>query len=190
MSQKNTPFAEIVADLRRICTAGKSGTIYLSSQLNRSAQIVIDKGSIVYLYYFNRRGREALQAMPEIESGRHRFQEGSVPSLRMEQLSTEEILRYLSVAAGEVVGGGEEAQPGIGGKNGRSCPSEELTEAQRQVLEEGLAFYIGPMASIICEDHLGEAVDPRSAVERLAGEIPDEDRALRFREEMLAKLLS
>jgi len=189
MSQENTLFVEIVAELRRICAAGRSGTMYLTSQLNRSAQIVIDQGNIVYLYYFNRRGREALQAMPEIVSGRHRFQESSVPSLKMEDLSTEEILRYLSVAAGEVTYVGDEVQPGIGGINGDAYTTMELTEEQRRILEESLTFYIGPMASILCEDHLCEAVDPRSAVERLAREIPAEDQAVRFRKEMLARLL-
>lgn len=63
-----------------------------------------------------------------------------------------------------------------------------LSDEQKRILEEGLAFYIGPMASFICEDHLEKAGDVASAIERLAAEIPEAAQAKSFSVDMLRRL--
>lgn len=189
MTRDTISFAEIVAELERICAAKKTGTLYITSQLNRSAQLMVDKGSIVYLYYFNKRGRDALHLMPEISSGRCRFQEGSVPALRSEPLMTDDILRYLKAAASVDEGADVAGQSASGaGVEPSGAPRTSLSDEQKRQLEEGLALYIGPMAAIICEDHLTGSVDLQMAVARLAGEIPAEAQAKTFREDMLKRL--
>lgn len=150
---------------------------------------MVDKGSIVFLYYFNKRGQDALKLMPEIVSGRYRFQEGTVPAMRSELLLTEDILRYLSAPAGDGAVTEEEPKTAAEPPGGSAeAQAAGLTSQQRQILEEGLAIHIGPMASLICEDHLRDGIDPRSAVELLAAEIPAEGAASIFREEMQRRL--
>lgn len=190
MTQEIVTFAEIVAELKRICREQKTGTLYITSQLNRSAQVVVDSGNIVFLYYFNKRGQDALKLLPEVESGRFRFQEGSIPSMRIETLITEDILRFLSAATGEFEKSGKADLPAVHEKEKTTEGGVSLTEEQKRMLEEGLALYIGPMASFICEDHLSREIDMKLAIERLAGEIPEDGQAKLFIQDMMQQLAS
>lgn len=182
---------ELVDGLRAICAENKTGVMYVTSSSNRSAQIIVDEGKIVYFYYLNKRGRDALSLMAEIEGARYRFQEGNAPKMRTELPETEEILVFL---AGPSVN--------VNSKSGLSSPAGEtefleevgadksLTQDQKRILEEGLAVFIGPMATIICEDHFGKNIEAMKAVELLASEIPTETQAESFREEMRRRILS
>jgi len=190
MTQETVSFAEIVSQLTAICTEHRSGTLFVTSHVNRSAQIVVENGNIVFLYYFNKRGQDALKLLPEIESGRYKFQEGSVPSMRTPSLVTDEILQYLSAASGQ--SGQQNATAVATGSNPaeqKSAAHGQLSAEQKQILEEGLAIYIGPMASFICEDHLEKAGDVQTAIERLAAEIPEAAQARSFSAEMSQRLI-
>ena len=184
MIQENVAFAEIVVELRQICDELKSGTMYITSQMNRAAQIAIERGKIVFLYYSNKRGREALDLMPEIEFGRFRFQEGSVSAMRSEAVPTEEILLFLAAASGEAEQRGELATHSEVVTRAQYTGESVLTDKQQQILEESLTLYIGPMASLICEEHLTSVSGWHDAVQRLAAEIPDVAQAEKFRTEM------
>lgn len=189
-SEEYVPFAEIVAELKNVCAAGKTGVMYITSVENRSAQLMLDQGKIVFLYFFNKRGRDALRLMGEIETGRFRFQEGTSPTLRTELPHTEDILRFLSAASGllpnDSAGSGN-SESGQVKENTTSTAIMTLTVDQKQALEEGLAGYIGPMASIICEDHFDSVHDMQTAIDRLAAEIPVSAQADAFREKMLER---
>ena len=93
-----------------------------------------------------------MMLLPEIESGRYKFQEGSIPSMRTPALVTEDILRYLSAASS---GSEETTRAGDDVSNitaQQATTIESLSDEQKRILEESLAIYIGPMASFICED--------------------------------------
>lgn len=169
-------FAEIVSVLKGYCAEKKTGVMYIATDANQSAQLVLNDGDINYIYFFNKRGDEALRLIPEIEKGRVRFSESSAPELRCELPSTEEILRYLSAAAGLAVKRAASAYAG-GMLNGE----------QKQALKEGLALFIGPMATIICEEYLEEEQDLAGAIEKLALEIPSDEHAGKFRSVMQKK---
>lgn len=162
-------FAEIVSVLKKYCAGKKTGVMYIATDANQSAQLVLDKGEIIYIYFFNKRGDEALRLIPEIQMGRVRFSESSAPDLSCELPGTEEILRYLSAAAG--VGSAAESSSYTGGL---------LNGEQKKALEEGLALFIGPMATIICEELLADGQDLASAIEKLALEIPVNGQADQF----------
>lgn len=168
-------FAEIVSVLKEHCAGKKTGMMYIATDANQSAQIVLNNGEISYIYFFNKRGDEALRLIPEIEMGRVRFSESPAPDLSCELPDTEEIIRYLSAAAG-------------------LRPTSEVTHAggmlnnsQKMVLEEGLTLLIGPMAAIICEEHLAEDQDLATAIEKLAQEIPSQEQANHYRAAMQKK---
>lgn len=183
---------ELVVMLRQICVEHKTGIMYITSSTNRSAQVMIDKGKIVFIYYFNKRGRDALALMSEIESGRFRFQEGAATALRADLPATDDILKLLSSVSDNTAASNmaDVVKNQVVGLPLNSGPKIVLTKEQKQVLEDGLAVFIGPMATIICEDHLESATDAKMAMELLAREIPTESQAKSFREEMQRKLFS
>jgi hypothetical protein len=177
MTQEYIPFQEIVAELRKLCIQAVTGTLFVATKANRSAQLMLDKGEIVFIYFFNKRGKEALELMSTIRAGRFRFQEGAV-SRRTPLPPTDTILQ--SLADGHKIPDQDIEEPistGLG-----------LSQEQKTVLESCLAEFIGPMAGIICEDHLDVATNLQAAVDALAAEIPSSDQAKKFKVIALEKL--
>lgn len=176
MTQDYIPFPEIVSELKKLCTQRVTGTVFIATKANRSAQVILDKGEIVFIYFFNKRGEEALELMSTIRAGRYRFQEGGV-TRRSPLPSTDAILQ--SLLSGQKV---------IDQVTEQRLNGPGLSQEQKNVLETCLAGYIGPMAGIICEDHLGVASDLQAAIDALVAEIPSPEQAEKFRVMVLAKL--
>jgi len=174
MSQDYIPFTELVDKIGEFCAQKATGVLFIATKANRSAQIVIEKGSIVFVYFYNKQGQEALDLMLTIQAGRYRFQENATSPRRNKLPPTEDILKFLS------------------GKGTATVPPKQataqLTNQQKEILETILAEYIGPMAAIICEDHLDIAPDISSAIDALAEEIPSPEQAQKFRIQSEAKL--
>ncbi len=174
MTQDFIPFGEIVSELKRLCAKRVTGTLFIATKANRSAQIILDHGEIVFLYFFNKQGEEALELMSTIRAGRYRFQDGPV-SRRGSLPSTTVILEFL--ASGQMV----TSQASENQVSEDRTSGSGLSDKQKSVLESCLAGFIGPMAGIICDDHLGVATDVQSAIEALAAEIPSPAQAVKFR---------
>jgi len=151
--------------------------VFITTMANRSAQVTIESGKIVFVYFFNKRGEEAIELMSTIQAGRYRFQEGAV-SRRAPLPSTEAILQSLL--------SGQKVAEKVGVKKTSTGPG--LSEEQKNVLETCLAGIIGPMAGIICEDHLEAAADLQAAINALVEEIPSPDQAQQFKTMVLDKL--
>lgn len=177
MNQNYIPFSEIVAALKKLCMQRVTGTLFIATKANRSAQVALDRGEIVFLYFFNKRGQEALDLMSTIRAGRYRFQEGPV-SRRCVLPSTDTLLQSLTSGENFVDQADDQPQTGPG-----------LTKEQKNILETTLAGYIGPMAGIICEDHLGAATDLEAAINALVAELPPSVSAEKFRAMVAQKLV-
>lgn len=178
MTNEYLPFAEIVKELRTLCGRRVSGTLFISTEANRSAQIMIDRGEIVFVYFYNKRGEEALELMSSVEAGRFRFQEGVLTTRRMALPPTEAILDML----------GNSNRPGHVSSQGGTAAAAKLSEDQKTVLRDFLTEYIGPMAAIICDDHFGHVTSLQAAVEALAQEIPSPEQAADFKKKVSDRL--
>lgn len=182
MTQDYVPFAQIVVALAGLCRQKATGTLFVATMANKSAQIVLEKGEIVFIFFSSKRGEEALTLMSTIQSGRYRFQEGGVIPRRMELPPTAAILARLEGAAAGVIVQEERGEA-------KSLPGNGLSREQRDALESCLAECIGPMAAIICEDHCSAAKPLAAVVDALAAEIPSPDQAQKFRELVSARLV-
>lgn len=181
------PFGEIVVELKKLCDAGKTGVLFLATRKNKSAQIMLDGGNIVFVYFFNRRGVEALTLMLEIEAGRFRFQEGSITAKPMDLPPTADILQNLMNGAGMDAVSATTTSTTASAQISDQVASS-LSPDHRRELEDALAKYIGPMASIICDDHLDSATDLHAAIDALASEIPAAEKAAQFKAEAQQRL--
>ncbi len=178
----STPFPTIVAELRELCEAERSGTLYIMTDDNRLAQASLNNGEIVSLFCQNKRGADALPLMLKIKAGRHHFKAGPVSRSDASLPSTGEVLRTLNAAENRHVAG-------ISTSDARTAPAGlGVSDETRATLEETLAEYIGPVAAVICPEHLAKAPDLESALHALAGEIPDPTRAQQFMEDVLEKI--
>lgn len=187
------PFKDLVNELEQLCNAGKTGVFFIATKANRSAQLMMEDGKLVFIYFFNKRGRDGLKLMTQIKAGRFRFQDGPITAQPMDLPPTSEIIAFLRTAAS-----GQEpediAAPAVApatGTTSEAAPSpagEGLTAVQKDKLENLLAVYIGPMAAIICEDHLDTVQDISAAIEALASEVPSADQAASFKNEAKKQL--
>lgn len=180
MNQDYIPFQAIIDKLEEFCNQQSSGILFIATKANRSAQIVLENGKIVFIYFYNKRGTEALKLMLTIEAGRYRFQKNATSPRRSSLPSTDKILRFLNRETDNKI----PHEPTEVTEHVQSS----LNDNQKRILETVLAEYIGPMATIICEDHLDSAPDMAAAIDALASEIPSPDQAQKFRTEITANL--
>jgi len=175
-------FAKIVEEIRRLVSQQVTGTLFIATNENRSAQVSIEDGKIVYLYFSNTVGTTALERMAQIHAGRYRFQEGPAGLPRVDLPPTETILAALEAAASR--------EGASDRREGGEAPAVAagLTEPQKSVLVACLVEFIGPIAEILSEDHLRQASDLNTTIDALAGEIPSPDQAAQFRTLVLSKL--
>lgn len=186
MTQDILPFTEIVKELEKLCRNKATGTLSLTTAANRSAQLAIDHGEMVFIFYSGKMGEAALAAMAGIDAGRFRFQEGSLPTRRMTLPATATILARLASGAtssGSPAGSsvGSPAAPASAPGTAPARGGAALTAEQKQILERCLAEHIGPMATIICEDQLRATMAVEEAIEALAAEVPSPEAAEKFR---------
>ncbi len=171
-------FPSLMAELQQLCREGRTGTLFIATDDDNLVRMSLDHGEIVFVTFQNRRGQTALPLMLQINAGRLRFEEDMLSSTSKTSLpATPAILQYLIAA-----GASGETQP-------TTTPSAgiDLSLEAKRIIEETLAEFIGPLANLVCEEHFGRAQGLKAAVEVLAGEIQDPDRARRFLEQIGTK---
>jgi hypothetical protein len=182
MTQEYIPFSEIVSEIAKLCKQKATGTLFVVTSDNRSAQMMLDKGEIVYIFFSSKRGEEALQLMSTIHHARYRFQEGGVVARRMPLPATQAVIQSLINGSSESFAATSDKQPQ------KASNGSTLSAEQKKVLETCLADCIGPMAAIICEDYFNSASDLQTVIEALSGEIPSAGQVQKFRTMVAEKL--
>ena len=178
-TQELMPFWCIVEQLRQFCAERLTGTVFIVSDDNRMAQVQLDAGNIVMLLCRGRRGREALATMRTMLHARLRFDASVVAAPDAERLDTGEVIDQLGM--GKDRADGEDQRREAAPQAARVPPAADaVTPEQAARLERLLVQYIGPMAQIVCAEHVAGARDLRSLVLALAGDIPDKRQADAF----------
>ncbi len=71
-------FALLAGEIRKLCTAGASGTLYAITEDNHSVRIVVDGGDIVSLIVGRLKGAAGIARLKGAGVSRYRFQRGLV----------------------------------------------------------------------------------------------------------------
>ncbi|MDG4549533.1 MAG: DUF4388 domain-containing protein [Candidatus Contendobacter sp.] len=170
-SQEFLPLPAIVAQVRTLCREKRTGTLLIKNNSQLLGQISFRDGEIVSLFSQGKHGVDALPSLPNIESGTIAFFESKV-SVNTSLPSTSDILEYLSHAT-------PAATRTNNGKS-RSHASRPLSNDAKNVLEQTLKGFLGPIASIVCADHFHVVATVDAAIAALADEIPSPTAAARF----------
>jgi hypothetical protein len=171
------PFLRVVDYLRQLCAQGRSGTVFLVSDDNRMAQVRLDKGQIASLLCRNRRGIEALGILRGMANARLRFDENFLVKDEHDHLSTEAIFDALQGSTAGAPAAAAHAAPAAASAGAGPLV---LTPAARSTIQRVMTQYIGPMAEIVCDDHVAVAGNMRALVQLLAGEISAPAQAAKF----------
>jgi hypothetical protein len=175
----------LIDALRSLCAAQRSGTLFIITAENHAAQVVLREGSIVGLSHRLLRGLAALPPMRLFAAGRYRFVEEPVDRADPGLPSTVDVLALLTPEPS----GSVAPQPMIPTPAMRQPPS-----AIRSLIEPDLTEILGPIAGLVCQEHLAHAPDLTSPedvarmVDAIAKEIGDPAKEAHFRQRVLSKL--
>jgi hypothetical protein len=181
MTQEYVAFSKILSEIKTLYREKATGTIYLVTPDNRSAQLMLNSGEIVYVLFAGKRGQDAIYLLSLVSEARFRFQQGGSISRYMELPETKRIIEIFE--KGEI-----EHTPSLKITKNEAQKSSGLSAEQKDVVESCLAECIGPMATIICEDCLGSVRDLSTAIEMLSKELPSQNQVDKFRNLLEAKL--
>ncbi|MCI5221124.1 MAG: DUF4388 domain-containing protein [Candidatus Electrothrix sp. AR4] len=176
LSGKNIDKFPVLA-LYQLCIEKQAGTMYIATK-NHTIQFVLRDGNIVACRSGTKEGYKAIEENKMINSGRYSFDKNffidnnaSIPFL----ISTDTLLKELA---------------------GQGAHTDVLTDAEfsaiKTVIEEELTNTIGPIASIICEDHFdGVESCTLDTLSKLIDDITMEitkEKKKEFKNQLIAKL--
>jgi len=130
-------FALLAGEIQKLCTAGASGTLYATTEDNHSARIVVEGGDIVSLVVGRLRGTAGIDRLKAAGVSRYRFQRDQVVLGN----TAEAVPLSALLAEGEPLPLDSIEVPGVG--------DDVLEIICREAVE-----CMGPMAHMICADHL------------------------------------
>ncbi len=193
------PYRQIVAELAALCGAGRTGTLFMATTDNQSARIGLTQGEITSLVFRNQRGLEALDHLRKIVAARINFSDAVMDrGVRGDLPATPDLLGMLGADEPPAVAPTRPAPLAAPPTAPAPPPSPSAADAQlarvQAVIETELTEYLGPMAVVICREHVARAAtggpphDVRQIVEAVAREIGDRPKEERFRQQVLSRL--
>lgn len=175
-------YAQLMAELRRLCAERRSGTLFIATASNQSGRIGLRDGNIVSMRFQLRKGLDAVGEISKVSSARCTFTDHAAEEAdpRAPLPPTRDVLRLLT-----------------GTDTGAPPPSGQLSDTDllraQNVLAPALAEFLGPMATLIVREQLLDAsrhgYDIRKAIEAIAKQIEDPAKAALFKQQVLARLV-
>ena len=194
MSPEPAPmsYRQLMTELRALCADMRTGTMFIATTDNHSARIWLRQGEIVSLVFRTQRGLEALDHIRKITAGRFSFSDAVVDKgTQVDLPHTADLLALLL---------GEESPlpppasaPRAPGPAAQPADNPQLARA-RAVIESELTEFVGPIAPLLCREHIARAAaagppwDWLLLVEAVAREIGDRAKEDRFKQQALARL--
>lgn len=182
-------YRELLTLVSTLCEEGRTGSLFVISETNSLARIVIVAGNIIHFEYRLKKGSDAIPLFREIETGSFDFKDGKVISHKPAPLpATETVLAQLG---GKPVKPAAQA-PAAGAGSGatrRASTAEALEQIEQQLVD-----VLGPMGALVWEEHLERAggadadLDLRQLIKDVATEIDDPEKAIGFRNRLLQGL--
>lgn len=195
------PYGQLLTELGALCSAKRTGTMFIATTDNQSARIGLRQGEIVSLVFRTRRGLEALDHIRKITAGRFSFSDAVVDRVSSTDLPyTADLLALLSgddsppPQAAPAAPAAEAPRP-TAPRPASLVPvaGSQLAKAQA-VIEAELTEIVGPIAPLLCREHIARAVaagppwDFPALVEAVSREIGDRVKEDRFKQKTLDRL--
>jgi len=171
---------ELIAEIRRLSYKERTGTIFITSDENQLARIVLNKGQITYLTFGSRyHSLDAISFIQTIKFGRLQFSDGIFETAQEVPLpDTSEIFQKFE----------QDVTPNL-------PTSSKNFRGFEEIIKNTLANYIGPFAMIVCEEYiekfgvLNTKDEIITMIHIVAAEIEKEDEIETFKKELKQKIL-
>jgi hypothetical protein len=173
-------YRQLLDELGQLCAAQKSGTVLIATADNVLVRVLLERGQIISLSVGTKCGVDAVPLVRTIKAGRLRFSAGTTTGARETEAlpPTDNLLALLAGAAGPA-------------DAARKTPATAAAagSAVFAQLEAALVEYLGPMGSLIWQEQLAAAGNPRDsaalnrAIDAAAAQIGDPAKTQRFKEQ-------
>ena len=174
INPKSMSHDSLVAELQKRIQEKKSGTLFISADNRRTAQINLLNGNIVALSCLNKRGVDALHLLQQLNPSWFQFIEGSSIATDRDLPSNAVIMSSLVSDFGSV---------------SESVESTASTPQTDEMLKHILAEFMGPVAPLICNKIMRQTRNLDQAIDLLAQEIPDQQQVVEFKNKVSQQLL-
>ena len=179
MADAHLPFSdygELLKIVSGLCANGRSGKLFIISETNCFARIMIADGSITHFEYRLKKDTDAIPLFREIKHGTLGFKEGKAFFHKESTLpATADLLAQLGGKATAVTT-----------KAPQDTPTKRSASDAFKIIENELVEILGPMAALVWEEHLDQVggaaadIDVEQLINSLATEIDDPDKAEQF----------
>ncbi len=198
---------QVANELKQLCEAKCSGIVFMMAEKNIMLQIVLTEGDIVSVVYQTKRGTEALELIQSFEFIHFtlfnfipRNASANKPKVDLNLPPRSDILESIR-QTGQSISQTEgmtfiniEVPAGIGKSTQRAYSENVITHNLTKVIEivvNELTFYLGPIAPMVCDEHLNNAIelsDVLDSLDKIASAIDDDASEVKFKQQVIKKL--
>ena len=171
-------YFEIISELKSLCSANLSGTMFVKTQDNKSVRFTLEGGKIVNCCFRQTKGYDALPMVLGIESGTFSFNEHAPLGMPLPALpDTDELLVMLaSKKVSASAPPGQQASESVitQGNENFNTKNDVIFAEMKTVLTE----YVGPMAGVLFSEYarekdqiMSDLVEFEHMIDKLASQI-------------------
>lgn len=182
MANETQPLATVLGELRALIGRKATGFLFIVTEDNHSASIRLRDGHIDEVNFRNRFNDDAVQFLAQVTGARARFQPGPVSPSKRPPLG-ESAMQWL---LGRRDNPG--AAPAPSAATSASAEAAPTLAQLRPAIEKVALNYLGPIASLLCEEAFAGTDDVEQALRHIALNLPERDEADRFINEARAAL--
>jgi len=193
------PYGQLLSELGALCSAQRTGTMFIATSDNQSARIGLRQGQIVSLVFRTQRGLEAIDHIRKITAGRFSFSDALVDRDASADLpGTPDLLVWLSGDAPPTPAAPSAPLAAPAPRSAAPAADQPATSPPlarvQATIEAELTEFVGPIAPLLCREHIARAAaagppwDFAALVAAVAREIGDRAKEDRFRQQALARL--
>lgn len=182
MSYVIKEYAQLLSVLHRMVERKKTGTLFIRSNQNRLAVIAIESGAINFISYGAKRGLAAVPLIRDIEAGTFQITKSADTFDPCDLPETGEMLQLLGEEADTIHELVQDIALTTASENSESFNTRATLKSLCSLLEN----YLGPIASMVCEERLDtigpqlDILELQRVVRELANEIDDPEEAQEF----------
>jgi hypothetical protein len=192
-------YRELMTELGALCAAKRTGTMFIATTDNHAARIGLRQGDIVSLVFRAQRGLEALDHIRKITAASFTFSDIMLDKAAHADLPYTADLLALMIGEESPLPPPAPAPPVAAVPRAPAAVATPPVEhpqlvRARAVIESELTEFVGPIAPLLCREHIARAAatgppwDWLLLVEAVAREIGDRAKEERFKQKALARL--
>ena len=185
------PLAAVMSDLAALVKQRASGVQYVVTDDGRFAQLRLRNGRVEEISFKAKFSDEAILLLSQISTAKSRFEQVTLtPGTSKHAPISEEMLNWM---LGGFASPAPASAPVVKSINTPPAtpvqtPPPGLRLPQRAAIEQIALTYLGPFASIVCEEALSGSTDIERSLIQIASNLSDREETARFLTEVRAAL--